>query len=309
LKTARSKTVGLLASLGILATAALLWPRSGVDGPTHVVVLGVLADAGQPFPGCREACCRSDAAHRTRSSIALVEPETQRRWVFDATPDFPEQLMLLDELAPLARELRDENLGLHGLFLTSPAFGHAAGIDYLGELAASTRALPTYLPPGLSNQVVPETGARAGHVSVQLVADQERIDLAERLTVIPVRVPGTERLPERFAYIIEGPGERVLYAPSVGSWETWPLDFVGVLRRVNRALVDGTHFDREDGDHPSMKSLIALLDTEPEAERAKIHFIHLAHDNPALVEGSEAAAIVFEAGMHIARPGDRLSLY
>jgi pyrroloquinoline quinone biosynthesis protein B len=127
--------------------------------------------------------------------------------------------------------------------------------------------------------------------------------------VIPLRVPGTDAIPERYAYILEGPGERVLYAPSVGSWENWPLDFVEVLRRVNRAFVDGTHFDRTGTDHPPMTELMELLEDAPLPERQKIRFIHLAHDNPALEEGSEAAARLAGSGMGIARAGERVSLY
>mgnify|MGYP000042992820 CR=1 FL=1 len=77
MRTFKPRATGILLLLLILAAAALLWSRSGVEGPTHVVVLGSMDDAGRPFPGCHRTCCGPAAESRTRAALALVEPETQ----------------------------------------------------------------------------------------------------------------------------------------------------------------------------------------------------------------------------------------
>jgi pyrroloquinoline quinone biosynthesis protein B len=46
----------------------------------------------------------------------------------------------------------------------------------------------------------------------------------------------------------------------------------------------------------------------PADQRARIHFTHLNHTNPAADPASPAAAAVRAAGMHVAREGLRVDL-
>ena len=57
-----------------------------------------------------------------------------------------------------------------------------------------------------------------------------------------------------------------------------------------------------------IEGYMELADTAPPAERAKVHFIHLNHTNPALVPGSDAQRQVEAAGMHLAEQGERFPL-
>lgn len=67
----------------------------------YIYILGVAQDAGYPQINCEKECCKrvyDDASNkRFVSSIALVDPISNEEWVFDATPDFSNQVKLLND--------------------------------------------------------------------------------------------------------------------------------------------------------------------------------------------------------------------
>ena len=71
------------------------------DEKPFIVILGIAQDAGYPQIGCNKECCKKvyegKAKRQMVSSIAIVDPVSKQKWVIDATPDFPEQLKLLDK--------------------------------------------------------------------------------------------------------------------------------------------------------------------------------------------------------------------
>ena len=54
------------------------------------------------------------------SCIAIVDPVSKQKWIIDATPDFPEQLRMLDSI---------QSSDLSGIFLTHAHIGHYTGLD------------------------------------------------------------------------------------------------------------------------------------------------------------------------------------
>ncbi|NOY07098.1 MAG: hypothetical protein GXO82_10810, partial [Chlorobi bacterium] len=76
--------------------------RSEAEQAPFVVLLGVAQDGGYPQAGCRKECCasvwRDPSRRRHVVSLAVVDPGTGQRWMIDATPDFREQLRMLDEI-------------------------------------------------------------------------------------------------------------------------------------------------------------------------------------------------------------------
>src|SRR5262245_42301715 len=96
----------------------------------YVLVLGIGQDAGVPQMGCDSPFCRlawNEPSRREMvSSIALVDPDSGRRWIFDATPDLPEQFELLRNTT------RDRSARIDGIFLTHAHIGHYTGLMYLG---------------------------------------------------------------------------------------------------------------------------------------------------------------------------------
>ena len=65
-----------------------------------IYVLGVAQDGGYPQTGCLKKCCigpkNKPELRRWVSSIAIVDNTNNRCWIFDATPDFREQLQMIN---------------------------------------------------------------------------------------------------------------------------------------------------------------------------------------------------------------------
>ena len=66
-----------------------------VNNP-FIIISGIAQDAGYPQADCNKDCCKKYWGKKTSrqkvSSLALFDPETKQKWLFDATPDFTEQL-------------------------------------------------------------------------------------------------------------------------------------------------------------------------------------------------------------------------
>ena len=69
---------------------------------TFIYVLGVAQDGGYPQAGCLKKCCigpkNKPELRRWVSSIAIVDNAKNRCWIFDATPDFREQLQMINDV-------------------------------------------------------------------------------------------------------------------------------------------------------------------------------------------------------------------
>jgi len=78
-----------------------------------IIVLGTTQDAGYPQIGCDKECCKKywdkKIAKQKVSCLALFDPSTNQKWIFDATPDLTEQLHDADKL---------QKGNLSGIFLT-----------------------------------------------------------------------------------------------------------------------------------------------------------------------------------------------
>src|SRR5687768_13817958 len=101
----------------LIAVLLIVSSTPTVSGATpYVLVLGVGQDAGVPQMGCDTPFCRrawADAKLRqTVSSIAVVDPDSKSRWIFDATPDLPAQFESLKSAT------RDRSSRIDGIFLT-----------------------------------------------------------------------------------------------------------------------------------------------------------------------------------------------
>ena len=60
--------------------------------------------------------------------------------------------------------------------------------------------------------------------------------------------------------------------------------------------------------HPFIVESLARFAGLPASERAKIRFIHLNHSNPALRADSGARRRILDAGMAVAKEGERAPL-
>lgn len=307
--------------LGLLAWASLTFvvaADEGARGP-YVVVLGIAQDAGFPQAGTKESPAWDDPAlRRLAACLALVDPASGERWLFEATPDFKEQLRRLDVMAP-----DPEVPGLDGIFLTHGHMGHYTGLVHLGREAIGARRVPVYAMPRMAaflNANGPwELLLRLGNVELRPLGDREPVRLNPRLVVEPVLVPHRDEYTETVGFEIRGPRRAVLFIPDVDKWQRLaelgrPIE--ELVAGVDVAYLDGSFF--EDGEvpgrdmseipHPFIPETIERFSRLPETERAKVRFIHLNRTNPALLPGSAARRAIAEAGFAVARELEKVDL-
>lgn len=307
-----------------LAFAALLLgsfsaaPAPRVDrlGGPYTVLLGVAQDGGYPQADCRRACCaRAWARPELRRhvvSLAVVDPERCAAWLFEATPDFREQLHELDAVA--------KGAALSGVFVTHAHVGHYAGLLHLGREAMGAREAPVFAMPRLS-RFLASNGPWSQLVSLRNVslvplAAGVPVPLTPELRVTPLLVPHRDEFSETVAFRIEGPRRSVLFLPDIDKWDRWERDLAEEISTVDAAYLDATFFDAgelpgrsmREIPHPFVVETLAAVASLPAAERAKVRLVHFNHTNPLLRDESPEAAGVRAAGLHVARQGERLEL-
>jgi len=301
-----------LAALAALAAPADIAPPA--DTVPFLVVLGIAQDGGVPQAGGPDR-----GIERLVVSLALVDPTSGERWLFEATPDFRVQLAALDAVAPTD----DPAPGLAGMFLTHPHMGHYTGLMFLGHESMGAAGVPVYVPPRfaeyLANNGPWSQLVSYDNIDVRVQEPGATVQLNQRLSVTSFRVPHREEFGEVVGYRIDGPNQRVLFIPDIDGWDEW--DAAGVrleeqLALVDVAYLDGSFFD--DGEipgrdmsgfpHPRIRETMDRLQALPDSERAKVRFIHLNHTNPALDHDGEARREVERRGFHVADEGERVTL-
>src|SRR5258706_15140505 len=72
------------------------WSQTSTD--PFVLVLGISQDGGYPHIGCQKQCCerawKNDSLSRNVVSLAVVDPQNKKWYLFEATPDITDQLHL-----------------------------------------------------------------------------------------------------------------------------------------------------------------------------------------------------------------------
>lgn len=326
----RSRSAGRRSSSG-LARAGLLVVALSAPGevpgqdaapPTRspwLVVLGIAQDGGIPQAGSRDHPAWANPDLRRRVvSLGLVDPASGRRWMFEATPDFRQQLHLLNEVAPVGA-----SPGLAGVFLTHAHIGHYTGLMFLGHESLGATGVPVFVMPRMG-RFLEENGPWSqlvsyGNIVLRTLEAGTPVPLADGLTVTPFLVPHRQEFAEVVGYRIEGPNRAVLFIPDIDSWEEW--DDWGVriedeIARVDVAYLDATFFsdgeipgrDMSGFPHPFLTHSMDRFSSLPEAERAKVRFIHLNHTNPAADPDAAVRVEIEVRGFRVAEEGEQVTL-
>lgn len=293
--------------------------QDSLAGSPFLIVLGIAQDGGVPQAGAKAHPGWENPAHKRMTvSLAVVDPATGQRWLFDATPDFREQLHCLDTIYPVVGKP-----GLTGIFITHAHMGHYTGLIHLGLEAMGAFEVPVYAMPRLEtflrtngpwDQLV-----RYENIALESLADGEAVSLNARLTVTPFLVPHRQEYSEVVGFRIDGPHRSVLFIPDIDQWEDWDEQGTRIeemIARVDVAYLDGTFFadgeipgrDMSTFPHPFIRHSMERFATLPDAERAKVRFIHLNHTNPALIDTSEARREIEARGFRVAAERERLDL-
>lgn len=297
-------------TVALLLLASIATPQSEPSAP-YLIVLGIAQDGGVPQAGSKQHPGWDDPARRRLVvSLGLVDPGTSQRWLFEATPDFKQQLHRLDVQAPV-----EGKPGLAGIFLTHAHMGHYTGLMHLGHEALGAQGVALYAMPRmreyLSNNGPWDQLVRYGNVVLQPLADGQPVTLNKRLSVTPLLVPHRQEYTEVVGFEIQGPNRSALFIPDIDSWKEWDEQGTRIedlISQVNVAYLDGSFYangevagrDMSGFPHPFISHSMERFEPLPLGERSKVRFIHLNHTNPALLPDSPARRAIQAAGFRVA---------
>ena len=284
-------------------------------GP-FIVVLGTAQDGGYPQSGCLKECCKKgwnkQQTKKLVSCIALIDPVSHEKWMFDATPDFREQLHLL-------QEIDTANRSLTGIFLTHGHIGHYTGLINLGREVMGASGINVYAMPRmqefLTNNGPWSQLVTLKNIRMQPINDSVKVQLNKSISVTPFLVPHRDEYTETVGYKIQGPNKTVVFIPDIDKWQKWNQNISELIKQVNYAFIDGTFFKNGELDrdmsqisHPFVSESMKLFEALSKEDRSKIYFIHFNHTNPLLIDESKEQIQLKEAGFNIAKESEQIEL-
>ncbi|HKL16032.1 MAG TPA: MBL fold metallo-hydrolase [Balneolaceae bacterium] len=290
------------------------YPSSQPDGQ-FITVLGIAQDAGFPQADCDKEHCRQywngTVDKRLVVSLGLTDAATGQNWIFEATPDFPEQLHALKTESGI------ENLS--GIFLTHAHIGHYTGLMYLGRESMGASNIPVYAMPQMSgflnangpwSQLVSQQ-----NIAVNRLTADSTVKLTDHVSVTPFLVPHRDEFSETVGYRIESAVKKVLFMPDIDKWHVWDKNISEQIRAVDAAFLDATFFsadelpgrDMAEIPHPYVEESLEQFSDLPASEKKKIIFIHFNHTNPLILDSPERE-YVEKLGYRVASEGDMISL-
>lgn len=262
---------------------------------TEMIVLGTAQDGGYPQMGCTRACCTLAHDHDSLTqyvvSLALVDPQQKKWWLFEATPDIKEQLQLF------ARHTKNQyNFLPDGIFITHAHMGHYTGLLQLGREVMNSNRVPVYALPRLK-KFLETNGPWSQLVKLQnivLVEVNENVPiiLPRNISVHAFQVPHRDEFSETAGFKIITPSQRYLFIPDIDKWSKWNKSIVDQVKSVDVAFLDATFLSADElpnrnmneVPHPLAMETMSLFQFESNETKRKINFIHFNHTNPLLYD-------------------------
>ena len=285
---------------------------------TSLIVLGTIQDAGSPHIACKKSCCAGLFAQpdptRQVVSLGIYDKSTDKTYVLDASPDMSRQLTKLAEWSQTGRSLPD------GIFITHAHIGHYTGLMYLGKEAVNASGVPVYTMPRMANYLRSDGPwsqlVSTGNIELRTLTADSVVVLSPSLSITPLLVPHRDEYSETVGFLVNGPERSALFIPDIDKWSKWDRDIKALIQEVDYAFVDGTFYDAAEIGyrdvsqipHPFIIESMDLFADMPDVDRAKVHFIHLNHTNPAILTDSEASQTIVDQGYRVARYGQVVEL-
>ena len=300
-----------------ILAALLASGNVAAEESAYIYVLGIAQDASYPQAGCYEPHCmpgwEDKSLRRTVSSIAVIDQSNRTKYLFDATPDIPDQLYRLHVEAP------DDEYSLDGVFLTHAHIGHYVGLMHFGHEVIGAHHVPVFAMPRM-HEYLSTNGpwdqlVRFENIKLSKMTDGTAIEFSDEVSVTPFRVPHRDEYSETVGFRIDGPNKSAVFIPDIDKWKDWETDIRNIVRDVDYALIDATFYghgelarDMSKIRHPFIEESMALFGELSNEEKSRVIFIHMNHSNPAMREGTEQRATVENNGYRIAYEGMRLEL-
>jgi pyrroloquinoline quinone biosynthesis protein B len=270
-------------ALALAIVAGLIIPPAQSTSAWELIVLGRAQDAGIPQLGCTQAACVDRREGRKPvervSSLGLRNTQTGRSFLFDATPDMPAQLQMLN-----GGRVPD------GIFLTHAHIGHYTGLMYLGRESINASKVKVYgtarMAAYLTSNGPWSQLVSLGNIALTPIVPDTAVTLDDTVKVTAFLVPHRDEFTDTVGYLIEGPNKKALFIPDIDQWSKWSRDIRSLADTVDYAFLDGTFASASeipgrsiaDIPHPMMSDTRARL----KGTRARLWFIHLNHTNPEL---------------------------
>lgn len=286
---------------------------------TSLIVLGTVQDGGSPHIGCTKGCCRdlflNPDKNRKVVSLGLIDPEHHKKYLFEATPDMPQQMRILKNYASFSEKETPD-----AIFLTHAHIGHYTGLMYLGKEAMDADKVPVFAMPRMQ-AFLEQNGPWSqlvirNNIFIQGMSNGMEIQLTRNVRTIPFLVPHRDEYSETVGFKIIGPNKSAIFIPDIDKWEKWDNDIIEEISKVDYAFIDGTFYDGQEINnrdiseipHPFIIESMDKFKGLPPEERKKIYFIHFNHTNPGLNPNSEQSGRIVENGYNVARIFDIISL-
>jgi pyrroloquinoline quinone biosynthesis protein B len=279
-------------------------PRQSLEA----VVLGIAQDGGVPHLGCRQKLCvearRDPTKRRLVASLGVVDRAAGRRFLVDATPDFPAQV---DRLGGLP----------DAILLTHAHIGHYLGLAQLGREVLGANRIPLYCTARMAD-FLRKNGPWKRLVAFENVEIREitpgvEFELTPALKATAIRVPHRDEDSDTVAYLLAGRERQVLWLPDIDKWEKWDRRIEEVVRASPvLAFVDGTFYSADeipgrsirDIPHPLVPETVATFGGKAPAAPSQVLFVHLNHTNRLLWDAA-ARRELEQRGFGIASEGSR----
>ena len=280
-----------------------------------VVVLGIAQDGGYPQAGCNEDCCEnaySDPLKRKNvSCLALVDPKSNKQWIFDATPDLKFQLNLLKKKSGIN--------ALNGVFLTHAHIGHYTGLVNFGNEVMGSNNMPVYCMKKMRNFIRSYAPwnqlVKNKNIDLKLLENGSSIKLDQSLSITPILVPHRDEYSETVGYKIVSKNKSLVFIPDIDKWDKWNISITELIKQVDYAFLDATFYkngelkrDMSKIPHPLVEESMALFSELSKEDKKKIYFIHFNHTNPLLREESKAQKEVVKKGFNFSKEGEIIAL-
>ena len=294
-----------------------LWPRGG-DVEWMAVVLGSIQDGGLPQAGCyTDRCERARLDPYYVASLCLVEPDSGRAWLVDATPDLVRQLDVIPGQA--FRRRAAERRPFEGILLTHAHIGHYLGLALLGREALAIDPTPCYCSSRMADFLASNGPwslmVEEGRLDLRVLEPERPTRLAEDLEVTALPVPHRDEYSDTLGLVFRGPRQSLLYLPDIDRWDLWDRKIEDVVASVDVAMLDATFYsaaevpgrDQDQIRHPLVTDTVRRLGEAARGGRTVV-LTHLNNSNPVLDDGSPERTSVLEAGFQVARAGQRYPL-
>lgn len=311
------RTRDVVVLLVLCLTAASLFcsgsHTQAATGGVRALVLGIAQDGGVPHIGCFKDVCqkaRKDPRFRERvAALGLIDDDSGRRFLVDATPDMPSQLETLLGTGPWKRPPLD------GILLTHAHVGHYAGLLYLGREALGAQGVPVYatarMAAFLRDNAPWSQLVKLGNIDLKTIEPGQEFALTSKLGVTAIPVPHRDELSDTVGFRIRGPHRVLLYIPDVDKWERAEKPLPELLKGVDVALLDGTFHDASELPGRDMSEVPHPLVGETTALISRYHvtsrvvFVHLNHTNRLLWD-EKARQALENQGFAVARDGEEI---